>query len=120
MQCTQVAEVQKWLAQLACRGATDIHTNSVVVTLATPDFSMPYIVCALSSSLLAVYAGLMITTLTARPRWIAARALSKAGRRARLLKLVAVVAVFAVLVPYLDPEWRDWLEAQLVQMGVKM
>ena len=112
--------MRRWLAMLTCRGVTDIHTNSVVVTLATPDFSMPYIVCALSSSLLAIYAGLMITTITARPRWIAARALSKAGRRAKLLKLVSVAGIFVVLVPYLDPEWRDWLDAHLQQLGAKL
>ena len=88
--------------------------------MATPDFSMPYIVCALSSSLLAVYAGLVITTITERRRALAARALSKAGRRAKVIKLAAVGVVFVVLVPYLDPEWRDWLEEQLNGLGISL
>jgi Gpi16 subunit, GPI transamidase component len=111
---------QRWLAELACRGTHERHASTVVVSMATPDFSMPYIVCALSSSLLAVYAGLVITTMTERRRHLAVRALSKAGRRAKAFKLIVVVVVFLALVPYLDTEWRDWLEAQLKAFGVQL
>jgi hypothetical protein len=110
----------RWLAELGCRGASNLHTNSVVVTLATPDFSMPYIVCALSSSLLAIYAGLVITALTERRRSTAQRLLSKRGKHARTVKLVLVIMAFLVLVPYLDSEWRDWLEEQLAALGLQL
>lgn len=116
----QGASGSRWLAELGCRGGHDLHTNSVVVSLATPDFSMPYIVCALSSSLLAIYAGLVISALTERRRSTAHRLLSKRGKHARSVKLVLVIMAFLVLVPYLDSDWRDWLEEQLAPLGVQL
>lgn len=116
--CVQGGGARGWLAELGCRSAHEQYTNSVVVSAATPDFSMPYIVCALSSSLLAVYAGLVVSALVRRPRAAAAQLLSQSGKWKRKVKVAVVLAAFAVLVPYLDTEWRDWLEARAADLGI--
>jgi hypothetical protein len=81
---------------------------------------MPYIVCALSSSLLAVFAGMVITTLVERRRVVALRMLSSSGRRKRHIKIAAVLTTFLALVPYLDTEWRDWLFDRAEEFGLKL
>lgn len=114
----QAPHARRWLAQLACRAPHEIFTNNVVVSVATPDFSMPYIVCSLSSSVLAIYAGLVVAAITKRRRAAALWALSRRGRRTRAVKLVVVVVVFVCLALYLDSEWRDWVVDQLDAQGI--
>ena len=115
----QDRDAREWLIELGCRSASELYTNSVVVSAATPDFSMPYIVCALSSSLLAVYAGLVLSALVRRPRVAAAQLLSPSGKWKRKVKVAVVLVAFLALVPYLDTEWRDWLESRAADLGVR-
>lgn len=110
--------VAESLATLTCRAAHDSHTANVVTTLATPDFSMPYVVCSLTSSLIAIFSGLFFTLLTERRRTVAMRQLQRARSKWTRLKPVIILVLFAVLVPYMDPEWRDWVVAQLQGVGV--
>ena len=114
----QDADARQWLAELACRGTHEVFSNSVVVSVATPDFSMPYIVCSLSSSLIAIYAGLVVAALTERRRAAAIWALSPKGKRARVVKLVVVFVAFLCLAVYLDTEWQDWVVETLERQGV--
>lgn len=107
----------EWLATIACRAEHDFHTSNVVTTLATPDFSMPYVVCSLTSSLLAIFSGLFFTLLTERRRAVALRHLLQRRSKWARLKPIVILLLFAVLVPYMDPEWRDWVVAQLKGMG---
>eukprot|EP00892_Ulva_mutabilis_P008756 jgi/Ulvmu1/6252/UM028_0110.1 len=110
--------VAEWLATLACRAVHDAHTANIVTTLATPDFSMPYVVCSLTSSLLAIFSGLFFTLLTERRRVVALRQLRRANSKLTRLKPLIILALFVVLVPYMDTEWRDWLVVQLQGVGV--
>lgn len=109
--------VAEWLATMTCRAVHDTHTANVVTTLATPDFSMPYVVCSLTSSLLAIFSGLLFTLLTERRRTVALRQLQRAKSKWTRLKPLIILLLFAVLVPYMDPEWRDWLVSQLEGVG---
>ena len=118
LRCMQASDARRWLAELACRGTQEGFSNSVVVSVATPDFSMPYVVCSLSSSLIAIYAGLVVAAITERRRAAALWALSSKGKRARALKLVVVFIVFLCLAVYLDTEWQDWGVEQLATQGV--
>lgn len=110
--------VVEWLATMSCRAVHDTHTANVVTTLATPDFSMPYVVCSLTSSLLAIFSGLFFTLLTERRRTVALRQLQRAKSKWTRLKPLIILLLFLVLVPYMDPEWRDWLVSQLEGVGV--
>lgn len=112
------AIVAEWLATLACRDVHDMHTANIVTTLATPDFSMPYVVCSLTSSLVAIFAGLFFTLLTERRRSVALRQLRRSSSKMTKLKPLIILALFLVLVPYMDTEWRDWVVAQLQGAGV--
>jgi hypothetical protein len=116
----QEPSASSWLSELACRSTHEQFTNSIVVSVATPDFSMPYIVCALTSSLLAVFAGMVITTLVERRRMQAFWVLSKSGKRKRQIGVAIVLVTFLALVPYLDTEWRDWLRARAGEVGFKV
>lgn len=46
------------------------------------------------------------------------RQLQRARSKWTRLKPVIILVLFAVLVPYMDPEWRDWVVAQLQGVGV--
>jgi hypothetical protein len=113
-----IRHVSDCLLELACPSAFDFHSNNLVVTLATPDFSMPYIVSALTGSVIAVFSGLYFTILTERRRILAIRTLDSPARKKRVIKLAVVALVFAVLVPVMDDDWRDWIVRSLRGLGV--
>ncbi|PNH02685.1 GPI transamidase component PIG-T [Tetrabaena socialis] len=95
---------------------SSLYTAGLLVPLAAPDFSMPYNVLCLSSTVLAVYFGAMLNLLLARPPPAAAdpgaRAAGGAGRT-KALQVVGLVAAFAALALYLDQELREQLVSGL-------
>jgi H+/Cl- antiporter ClcA len=113
--CMQDAQ---WLAELACQDMHVLHTAASVVTVAQPDFSMPYIVCALSSSVLAIFSGVLFTRLVQRPQEFALRQLKHGNSLRAKLRPVIIIVVCVLLVPYMDPEWRDWVVAKLEASGI--
>ena len=92
-------------------------TAPSLASLATPDFSMPYNVCCLSSTLLAVFFGAMLNALTARPRVAALQDGSRAVRRRKAVMAAVMIAAFSVLAVYLDADLHDWVLAQLRSVG---
>lgn len=108
----------KWLAGLACQDMHVLHTTASIVTVAQPDFSMPYIVCALSSSVLAIFSGVFFTRLVERPQQTALRQLKSGNSLTSKLRPLLIMGACIILVPYMDPEWRDWVASQLEKVGV--
>jgi Gpi16 subunit, GPI transamidase component len=109
---------KRWLAGLACQDMHVLHTTASVVTVAQPDFSMPYIVCALSSSVLAIFSGVLFTRLVERPQQSALRQLKSGNSLKAKLRPVIIIVACVILVPYMDPEWRDWVVAHLESAGI--
>ncbi|KIY99334.1 GPI transamidase component PIG-T [Monoraphidium neglectum] len=92
-----------------------LYSEGLLVPLAPPDFSMPYNVVCLTSTVLAVYVGAVLNALLKRPgAELREAAKGGAGRRAARLKaakVVVVVVVFGGLALYVDEE----LQAQVMQ-----
>lgn len=77
-----------------------------MVSLAQPDFSMPYNVTCFTSTLLAIYFGSMLTLMLRRPKEMEAAAAlaAKATKVKKLGKVAVVVVLFSALLLYLDKE----------------
>ena len=86
--------------------------------LAQPDFSMPYNVCCLTSTVLAVYLGALLNTLLKRPAPDLSPAQAAAASRRRKLRVVAVVVIFGGAAAYLDKDLRRNVERQLQTFGL--
>lgn len=44
-----------------------LHTSGLLVSVPTPDFSMPYNVCTLTCTVVALYMGALLQVITRRP-----------------------------------------------------
>ncbi len=87
--------------------------------LAPPDFSMPYNVICLTSTVLAVFIGATLNTLLRRPegtedKAVSGAAGSKSGwsspARRKAVKFVVVLLLFGGLGLYLDPSLQEALQ----------
>ncbi|GFR40103.1 hypothetical protein Agub_g655, partial [Astrephomene gubernaculifera] len=130
------------LGALSGGGVQEVYSPGLLVPLAAPDFSMPYNVMCLSSTLLAVYFGVVLNLLTRRPRETgegdgggskhgAGTGGSSSGsgggsdgvgsrriRRRKAMQAVVVVVVFTGLAVYLDAELRESIEGVLEGLGL--
>ncbi|KAG2501150.1 hypothetical protein HYH03_000965 [Edaphochlamys debaryana] len=91
--------------------APELYTPGLLVPLAAPDFSIPYNVICLSSTLLAVYFGAGLKMLLGRKHSDAVD--SKRRRRLvllKLLQLIVLVVVFGGLARHLDHDLRAQVE----------
>ena len=91
-----------------------VHSEGLLVQLATPDFSMPYNVICLSSTVMAVFVGAVFNTLIKRPGAEAEQCVgavgsegAKARTRKTVLQFVLLLALFAGLGMYFDPDMRE-------------
>ncbi|GIL71952.1 hypothetical protein Vretifemale_2387 [Volvox reticuliferus] len=96
------------LSALSAGPVKQVYTVGLLVPLAAPDFSMPYNVICLSSTLLAVYFGALLNLLTRRGRAAGhtASERSRASVRDKALQAVLMLVLFATLALYLDAEMR--------------
>ncbi|KAG2432868.1 hypothetical protein HXX76_008600 [Chlamydomonas incerta] len=116
-------------------GVQQVYTPALLVPLAAPDFSMPYNVICLSSTVLAVYFGATLNLVMRRGTGDAAAGVGaaasgeseaesrKAARRRRLQKAVQAVVViiaFGALALYLDSELREQAEDWLRRLGFEV
>lgn len=108
---------RKALITLLCDLAPVQFTPHSVVSLATPDFSMPYNVCCLSSTLLAIFFGAMLNLLISRPRIAALQARSKSARRRKILFIIFMLVAFMFLAVFLDADLHNWVVGHLQQYG---
>jgi hypothetical protein len=104
------------------RGVARLYADALLVPLAPPDFSMPYNVVCLTSTVLAVYIGATLNALLRRPgeelRLAAKGGGGRAAARKRAAKVVAVVLLFGGLALYVDEELREQLAKGLAAAGL--
>ncbi|KAG2448857.1 hypothetical protein HYH02_006208 [Chlamydomonas schloesseri] len=120
---------------LALQGGAvqQVYTPALLVPLAAPDFSMPYNVICLSSTVLAVYFGATLNLVMRRGAGDTAgadgaaaaggAAGKAAARRRRLRKAVQAVVLlvaFGALALYLDSELREQAEEWLRGLGLEV
>jgi GPI-anchor transamidase subunit T len=101
--------------------ALQVYTKSLLVPLAAPDFSMPYNVICLSSTVLAVYFGAVLNILLKRPNEASATEAvtpqhSRRSKMIKLAKLVVLVGGAFGAVVYLDEEVREQVSGLLSQI----
>lgn len=90
-----------------------VYSDGLLVTLASPDFSMPYNVICLTSTVLAVFLGATANTLIKRTRTKPDKLGAARARKTKILQAVALVVVFAGLAVYLDEGVREQLQPVL-------
>lgn len=103
------------ISQLASHAPRKVLGDGLLVQLATPDFSMPYNVICLTSTVLAVAVGALFNALIKRPG-AEARDLAEgqqARRKRRLRRVVLVLVLFGGLAVLIDPELQANLAGQL-------
>jgi phosphatidylinositol glycan class T len=91
-----------------------VYSPDLLVPLAVPDFSMPYNVICLTSTVLAVYVGSTLNALLRRSSEVAgaaagggsSAAAARQQRRRKVVQVVVVAVVFGGLGVYLDPDQR--------------
>lgn len=88
-----------------------------MVHLATPDFSMPYNVCCMTCTLLALYVGLQLRILTYRRRDEESRLAQKKSRASKLLKPLVVCVGMGVMLLVVDDETRETVRTFASKMG---
>ena len=93
-----------------------VYSPGLLALLAVPDFSMPYNVICLSSTVLAVFMGGTLNALLWPPGKDAAADLKAAmlSRRAKVVRLVFVIVVFAGVALHFDKE----LQADLLNRAL--
>ncbi|KAI8464451.1 MAG: Gpi16 subunit, GPI transamidase component-domain-containing protein [Monoraphidium minutum] len=99
-----------------------LYSEGLLVPLAPPDFSMPYNVVCLTSTVLAVYLGASLNALLRRPgqeaRDRAAKGGGAAAARRKVAKVAIVSVVFGGLALYVDEELREQAAALLARAGL--
>lgn len=98
-----------------------LYSEGLLVPLAPPDFSMPYNVVCLTSTVLAVYIGATLNALLRRPGEelrLAAKGTSARAARLKVVKVVAVVVIFGGLAVYVDDSLQEPVSKALVSMGL--
>lgn len=102
--------------------ALQVYSPGLVVPLAVPDFSMPYNVICLTSTVLAVFVGGVLNALLWRPgkeeREAADADKVQQRRRKKVVRLAALVLLFGGVAVYWDPELQAEILAQLTALGV--
>lgn len=91
-----------------------VYSPDLLVPLAVPDFSMPYNVICLTSTVLAVYVGSTLNALLRRSSEAAGAGGGASGsaeavrqqRRRKMVQVAVVAVVFGGLGVYLDPDQR--------------
>lgn len=105
--------VTGWLAP-----DSQVVSEGAVVQLAQPDFSMPYNVCCLTSTVLAVYLGAMLNALLQREAPELTPQQEAAASRRRKLRVAGVIVVFGGAAVYLDKGLQSSLVKQLEALGM--
>ena len=93
-------------------------SEGAVVQLAQPDFSMPYNVCCLTSTVLAVFLGAMLNALLRREPPELSKQQEAAARRRRVLRVALLVVAFAGAAIYLDKGLQASLRQLLGDFGL--
>jgi len=95
-----------------------VASEGAVMQLAQPDFSMPYNVCCLTSTVLAVYLGAMLNAVLRRQAPQLSEGQAAAAGRARKFRVAAVLLAFGGAAVYLDPGLQSSLRKKLQGLGL--
>jgi phosphatidylinositol glycan class T len=100
-----------------------MYSLSLVVPLAVPDFSMPYNVVCLTSTVLAVFLGALLGAVLLRPAEAekqahASRSACAAAHMRKQVKVLLLLAVFGGLGVHLDPALQDAVLQQWRALGL--
>ncbi|EFJ52494.1 hypothetical protein VOLCADRAFT_102993 [Volvox carteri f. nagariensis] len=107
------------LRALSRDAVQQVFSGGLLVPLAAPDFSMPYNVICLSSTVLAVYFGAIVNLLTRRGSTDASSTpeRARASTRGKVLQAVLMLVLFVALALYLDAELRERVKGLLTGLG---
>lgn len=108
---------------LACPPTLQLYSPGLLVALAVPDFSMPYNVITLTSTVFAVFLGATVNALLLRPGEVEREACANTAERAaaarrRRAKLIAVVVIFGALGIWLDPALQEAVSDAARSLGL--
>ncbi len=81
---------------------------------------MPYNVCCLTSTVLAIYIGAVLNTLMKRHKGPGSGADAKAEASNKAVKFVVVLVVFGGLAVYLDDGLREQAQGLAQQVGIEL
>lgn len=96
-----------------------VYTQGTLVHLPLPDFSMPYNVCCMSCTVLAVYIGMILKMLMRREKDEVRKAAKKPEKGAkRVLKALMLYAGIGALILVIDSDARDTVATFLSDWGV--
>ena len=95
-----------------------MSSDGGLVQLAQPDFSMPYNVCCLTSTVLAVYLGALLNALLKRPTPVLSPQQAASAAARRKLRVIAVLLVFGAAALWIDKGVRDSMMSLLEQAGI--
>ena len=85
--------------------------------LPTPDFSMPYNVCCMTCTVLAIYILGVISVVFDKPA--TSKAATKAARQKQAAKIVALFVCFGSAAFAMDKSLQRQVEHMLVAIGLK-
>lgn len=104
------------LQQLSRFTGHQIYSHGVLVPLPTPDFSMPYNVCCLSCTVLAIYVLGIVSLVFGKPD--DDKVGSKAGRKKRAAFIAVLVFGFLGVAISLDKSLQRQIQKILIDAGL--
>ena len=105
------------LHHLASFKGQHMYTTGTLVPLPTPDFSMPYNVCCMTCTVLAIYILGVISVVFDKPATGAAS--TKAARQKQVAKVVVLFVCFGSAALAFDKSLQRQIEQTLVDIGLK-
>ena len=92
-----------------------VYTTGVLVPLPTPDFSMPYNVCCMTCTVLAIYLLGVVSVVFDKSEHDASS--SKAARKKQVAKMLALLVCVGTAAIALDKSLQRQIEQALVSLG---
>ena len=105
------------LYHLASFKGQNLYATGALVPLPTPDFSMPYNVCCMTCTVLAIYILGVISVVFDNPATSAAS--TKAARQKKAAKIVALFVCFGSAAFAFDKSLQRQIEQMLIEVGLK-
>ena len=104
------------LHHLASFKGEHLYTSGVLVPLPTPDFSMPYNVCCMTCTVLAIYILGVMSIVFEKP--VTDAASSKSAIRKQMAKMTILLLCFGSAAIALDKSLQRQIEQMLINSGL--
>ena len=105
------------LHHLASFKGQHLYASGALVPLPTPDFSMPYNVCCMTCTVLAIYILGVLSVVFDKPA--TSKASTKAARQKQAAKIVALFVCFGSAALAFDKSLQRQIEQTLIGIGLK-